>query len=162
MHPLSYLRRAGNAHSGASAVTPPGIEDQREAKGLVITVVFTTVSATLLALKQAAEFGRSLGARIRILVPHAVPYPLPLDRPQVDPGIRLRRFRTIVLDAAVETWLDVRLCRDTQHCILQDLCPSSLVLIGGRKRWCWCTREERLAKKLSFAGHHVLFIPEKG
>jgi len=126
---------------------------------LSVTVVFTTVPATLVALRRGAQLAHDLGAQIRILVPHVVPYPLPIDRSQADPEFKVRRFRTTSVDGAVKTQIDVRLCRDPRKAVMQTLCPQSVVLIGGRKRW-WPTRETRLAKLLSIAGHHVIFVPQ--
>ena len=45
---------------------------------LNIAVVFTSVASTLAALKEAGNLASSLGARIKLLVPQVVPYPLPL------------------------------------------------------------------------------------
>jgi hypothetical protein len=138
---------------------PNSCERPEEANALSVTVVFTTIPATLIALQRGGELAQQLGARIRILVPQVVPYPLPIDRPQVDPEFKVRRFRTVSVYDAIETRIDVRLCRDAQDAVMQGLCPRSLVLIGGRKRW-WPTREKRLAKTLSLAGHHVIFVPQ--
>ena len=127
---------------------------------LSITVIFTTSAATLHALKRAGELAYQLGGRVRIIVPQVVPYPLPIDRPTVDPNFRLRQFRTFFFQHAIETHIDVRLCRDAHECLKQALAPQSIVLIGGRNRW-WITREKRLARMLRRSGHQVMFIPEK-
>jgi hypothetical protein len=124
---------------------------------LPVTVVSTTIPATLKALQVAGELAHELGARISILVPVVVPYPLPLDRPPVDPKFTLRHFRTVCVDGSVKTRIDVRLCRDAVAAIEQALNPQSLVLIGGQQRL-WPTREHRLAKRLTRAGHHVIFV----
>src|ERR1700733_9615940 len=50
---------------------------------LNISVVFTSVKATLGALKEAGNLAKSLGGRITLIVPQIVPYPLPLTRPPV-------------------------------------------------------------------------------
>jgi hypothetical protein len=133
-------------------------DEQDRSNGLPVTVVYTTVAATLAALRRAGELAQQLDARIRIVVPHVVPYPLPIDRPHIDPSFKVRHFRTISVDGAIETNIDVCLCRDPYKAIMQSVCPQSVVLIGGRKRW-WRTREQRLAKRLSIAGHHVIFVP---
>jgi hypothetical protein len=125
---------------------------------LRVTVVATTIPATLNALRRAGELAHELGAHIRVVIPHVVPYPLPLDHPPVDPDFKARHFRTICPDGAVETTIDVRLCRDAYEAVAQSLGPESLVVIGGEKRW-WFTAEHRLARKLTLAGHHVLFVP---
>jgi hypothetical protein len=138
--------------------SPGGGEDNEQ--HLSITVVFTTSAATLHALKRAGELAHQLGARIRIIVPQVVPYPLPIDRPAVDPNFRLRQFRTLFFQHAIETHIDVRLCRDAHECLKQALTPQSIVLIGGRNR-CWITREKRLARVLRRSGHQVMFISQE-
>src|SRR6185295_14617160 len=50
---------------------------------LSIAVIFTSVECTLAALKEAGILATSLGARITLLVPQVVPYPLPLASPPV-------------------------------------------------------------------------------
>jgi hypothetical protein len=137
----------------------PGRREANE-QHLSVTVVFTTSAATLHALKRAGELAHQLGARIRIIVPQVVPYPLPIDRPAVDPNFRLRQFRTLFFQHVIETHIDVRLCRDVRECLKQALAPQSIVLIGGRNRW-WITREKRLARVLRRSGHQVMFIPQE-
>lgn len=144
---------------GPCELRPHFRDDGEKADGFSVTVVFTTVAATLMALRRAGELARELNARIRILMPHVVPYPLPIDRPPVDPEFKLRHFRTITADDTIETSIDVRLCRNSDDAVKQALCPQSVVLIGGPRRF-WPTRETRLARKLSVAGHHVIFVPQ--
>ena len=128
---------------------------------LSVTVLFTTVAATLEAVREAARLALELGARIRILVPSAVPYPLDLERPRVDPLFRLRQFRTLCDEHAVETFIDVRLCRDKRRCIQAALAPHSLVLIGAEASiWPW-TSEKLLTKELRDNGHEVILVSSK-
>lgn len=133
---------------------------QERSYGLPVTVVSTKVPATLAALRRAGELAQQLEARIRIIVPHIVPYPLPINYPPTDSHFKARHFRTVSVDGAIETRIDVCLCRDPYDAIEQSISPQSLVLIGGRKRW-WRSSEQRLAKRLNGAGHHVIFVPHK-
>lgn len=136
---------------------PDSGEQEKEINGLSFTVVFTTIPATLLALQRGNELARQLDARIRVLVPHVVPYPLPIDRPQVDPEIKLKWLRSALVDGAIEIRIHLLLCRDAQNAVMQGLRPRSVVLIGGLKRW-WPVREQRLVRRLTLAGHHVIFV----
>ena len=62
----------------------PGRSETEEAeRRLNISVIFTSVEATLAALKKAGALASSLGARITLVVPQVVPYPLPLESPPV-------------------------------------------------------------------------------
>jgi len=127
-------------------------------RGLNIAVVFTSVVATLAALREAAELASQLGARITLLVPQVVPYPLPLESPPVLLDFNERRFRVIANESAVETKVSIYLCRDRIQALLSALgSEPSIVVVGGRKRVWWPTRDEVLARALRQAGHEVIF-----
>lgn len=129
--------------------------DQRK---LNIAVVFTSVEATLAALRRAGLLASSLGARITLHVPQLVPYPLPLERPPVLLDWNQRRFRVIAGASPVETVVRLYLCRDKVETLNRALSAGSLVVIGGPKVWWPFTREKRLAAALRLLGHEVIFI----
>jgi len=124
---------------------------------LNISVVFTAIDSTLAALKQAGAMASSLGARITLVVPQVVPYPLPLNSPPVLLDFSERRFRVIAGASRVETQVRIYLCRDRLETLATVLKPHSLVVIGGRKRWWWPRPEKRLANRLRRDGHEVIF-----
>jgi hypothetical protein len=128
--------------------------EETESK-LDISVVFTSVNATLTALKEAGNLARSLGGRITLIVPQIVPYPLPLTSPPVLVDFNERRLRVIANNCRVETCVSIYLCRDPLEILQSVLKPHSLVVVGTRKRW-WPTAERRLAKKLRSFGHQVV------
>jgi hypothetical protein len=150
----------GKKHSGSLPAVGklPAPDFETNPPGLPLTVVYTTIEATLAALRCAAQLAVQLEAQIRVLVLQTVPYPLPLDRPQVDPAFRIRHFMTHSENESIETHIDVLLCRDADKCLLQTLQPQSLVLIGSHRRF-WFTREKQWGKKLRNAGHHVILVP---
>jgi hypothetical protein len=131
------------------------IGDQTDQK-LNIAVVFTSVESTLAALKEAGNLANSLGARIKLVVPQVVPYPLPLETPPVLVEFNENRFRVLASESPVETSVQVYLCRDRFETLASALKPGSIVVLGGRKRW-WPTKDERLARQLRRAGYEVLF-----
>ena len=122
---------------------------------LDISVVFTTVDATLSALQQAGDLASSLGGRITLIVPQVVPYPLPLTSPPVLVDFNERRLRVLAGRCSVETRVSIYLCRDPWETLKSVLKPHSLVVLGSRKRW-WPTAEKRMAAKLRSAGHEVM------
>jgi hypothetical protein len=126
---------------------------------LNVSVIFTSVDATLAALREAGRLlgsqARSLGGRITLIVPQIVPYPLPLNSPPVLVDFNERRLRVIASDCRVETSVCVYLCRDPLEILRSVLKPHSLVVVGSRRRW-WPTAEKRLAAKLRSAGHEVI------
>jgi hypothetical protein len=124
---------------------------------LNIAVVFTSVASTLAALKEAGNLANSLGARIQLIVPQVVPYPLPLETPPVLVEFNEHRFRVIADESPVETSVQIYLCRDRLEMLLQTLSPGAPVVIGGCKKW-WPTTERLLACRLRQAGHKVIFI----
>ena len=119
-------------------------------------MLFTTVVGTLGALREAARLAHQLSARIRILVPHVVPYPLPIDRPRVEPEFRLRQFQTLCQQEPIETRIDVRLCRNAHHCILDSLPADSVIVIGGCGGWWPLSYERCLARRLRSAGYQIV------
>jgi hypothetical protein len=127
---------------------------------LNIAVVFTSVESTLAALKEAGNLANSLGARIKLVVPQVVPYPLPLETPPVLVEFNENRFRVMASQSPVETSVQIYLCRDRFDTLTAALKPGSIVVLGGRKRW-WPTKDETLARQLRRAGYEVLFKETK-
>jgi|SRR4051812_45960342 hypothetical protein len=125
---------------------------------LSLTVVFTTVAATLEALRAASRLAGQFKARVRVLVPSVVPYALDITRPRVDPLFRLRHLRTLCQQDSVETFLDIRLCRDRLPCIREALAPRSLVLIGAQPGFWHRRAEERIVRELQRDGHDVTLV----
>jgi acetyl esterase/lipase len=97
-----------------------------------------------------------------------VPYPLPLEQPPRNLQFVSRRFRTLAASTwrgespASHRWIDTRadivLCRDAWRGLMGKLPPCSVVVVGRRAGFwpLWTCREERLAKRLRDAGHHVV------
>jgi len=131
------------------------VENEADQK-LNIAVVFTSGDATLAALREAGKLASSLGARIKLVVPQVVPYPLPLESPPVLVEFNEKRFRVIASESPVETSVHIYLCRDRSETLISVLKPGSIVVLGGRRRW-WPTKEKHLARRLRRAGYEVLF-----
>ena len=123
---------------------------------LNLDVVFTSVEPTLAALKTAGALASRLNARITLVVPQIVPYPLLLKTPPVLIDFNERRFRIIASQCPVAVTVRIYLCRDTAETLAGVLKPDSVVVLGGRRRW-WPTAEKRLARKLRRMGHEVIF-----
>jgi hypothetical protein len=135
--------------------TPPRALHARREEVLNVFVIFTSVNATLHALKEAGNLADQLNGRIMLVAPQVVPYPLPLTSPPVLLDWNERRLRVIANQSAVETIVRIYLCRDRWQALEHVLGPHSVVVVGGRKRW-WPTREGRLARRLRRAGHEVI------
>jgi len=146
--------QAQNSFSRGGAA-PSSSQNARAA--LEVVVMFTDVPSTLRALKTAAELAHNLNARIRVLAPQIVPYPLPLDSPQVSKEFHERRFQTLTSNGPVDTRVELCLCRDREEALCQALEPEALVVIGAHRKW-WPTADKALAKKLRRKGHHVFLV----
>src|SRR6266849_4711039 len=66
---------------------------------LEVAVVFTSAAPTIAALKKAGALADRLSARINLVVPQTVPYPLPLDSPPVLLEFSERRFQEIAMQS---------------------------------------------------------------
>lgn len=140
----------------SKAAFPLPAQTEETEPRLNISVVFTTVEATLEALRRAGDLASRLSGHITLLVPQVVPYPLPLTSPPVLLDWNERRFHVIASESPVDTKVLLYLCRDRVETLMRVLTARSLIVIGGRKRW-WPTAETRLARKLRRAGHEVIF-----
>lgn len=157
---MSILERWTRAARGFAA---PGAElpGSLEAPGsFEVVVLHTSTRETLAALKSAAGLADGLGAQIRLLVLETVPYPLPVNHPQVDVEFTKCRFRTVAADARVETYVDIRVGRDYRAMLESALKPRSLIVVGGKPGW-WPTLRYRLKRRLEQQGHHVVFSAAK-
>jgi hypothetical protein len=127
---------------------------------LEISVVFTCPEFTITALKRAADLAGNLDARITLIVPQVVPFPLPLSSPPVLLDFQEARLREIASNTPVETVVRIYLCRSRWELLQTVLEPHSLVVLGTRAQWKatphWFTRERRLARKLRHVGHEVV------
>jgi hypothetical protein len=123
---------------------------------LEVSVIFTSVEATLAALRKAGALASELRAGINLIVPQVVPFPLPLTSPPVLLDFNERRFHVLAGRTPVDTTVRIYLCRDGPDAVKAALQPKSLVVVGGRKCW-WPTREKALVRRLRRAGHEVVF-----
>jgi hypothetical protein len=134
----------------------PAAAVETAAGKLELTVLHTGMPATLQALSKAAGLARDLDARIRLVVPQIVPYPLDLNKPPVLLAFQERCFRELAAAQAIETRVEIFLCRDVDVLLEEILPEHSTVLLGGRKTW-WPTAQTRLANRLHHLGHQIVF-----
>jgi hypothetical protein len=120
-----------------------------------VAVAFTSHEASIPALKRATALASGLSARIILVVPQVVPYPLPLEMPPIPLVFSMRQFDKIVAESPVEITVRLYLCRDRWLTLASVLKPHSLVVIGLPRRW-WPTREQRVARDLRHDGHKVI------
>ena len=85
--------------------------DLKPGSALEVNVLFTSTGATIAAAKVAGTLAHDLGARIRVIVPQVVPFPLPLSEPTVKPEFTANR-------------IGMRCCPDTRPASLW-MCKSA-------------------------------------
>jgi hypothetical protein len=133
------------------------IADQASAiPALRVIVVYTFVEEALRVCSQTAQFVEQLGMTLRILVPVVVPYPLPIERPPVDPQFIAHGIIEACAGVDVPVRIDVRLCRDRLQCVGHELERPSIVVLPRRRRWAW--GERRLERTLRRDGYEVVVL----
>jgi len=132
-----------------------------------LDVVYTGRS-TRQALKKAVDLAAGLEARIRVILPRVVPFPLPLHDPPVSRGFDRRRVLSMVNRYAPGACVLICYCRDEVtgllHALGQGLEVASrhtIVMAGKKRRW-FPTKEQRTAERLEAAGLNVVFVDHGG
>ena len=122
-------------------------------------VLATSTAGSRAALALAIPLARGSGARLVVLIPKIVPYPISVDRPIDSTSFITRRYREVVDELNFDADIKVCLCRRVDDVVLQLLPAASTVVVGGRAgRWL-PSRSERLARTLRRRGHHAVFAP---
>ena len=124
-----------------------------------VYVMATTFKGTRAALDTAIPLARGSRARLMIVVPQIVPYPLPIDAPAEPTPFAAERYRSLLHQLHAEAEVRVCLCRHQDDVILQMLPSHATVVVGGPAGTWHASREERLARRLTHLGHHVVFAP---
>jgi hypothetical protein len=129
----------------------PLAEPDLSGRQLNLKVIFTDLPRTAAALAAAQSLARGLRARITLLVAQVVPYPLPLDQPDVPMEFTARLLESVAFE---DTAIEIYLCRDRNETLRRVLGPDSLVVIGARK---W--RDWRLTSIIRRSGRRVVVVP---
>jgi hypothetical protein len=151
------MKRNSTSLDGSGTLARPRSAEDELARGIDITVVFTSLEGTRLAVAEADRLAAGLGAHITVLVPDVIPYHLPLDRPFLPEGFLADRLESITASCRADTRVEICMCRDPGSLLRDRLQPGSLVLVGAaRRRWHW--RERRLGRTLTKMGQDVLLV----
>jgi hypothetical protein len=122
-----------------------------------VNVIFTTIEATMSALRVAAILARACNASVRLIAPQPAP-PTYGDASSPRSPVESDAFRARLareIDARVQVLVCVvRSAADIARTLLRR---HSLVVIGGRRSWL-PTRQERLRRALEAQGHFVVFV----
>ena len=124
---------------------------------LDLVVPYTNPALAARALTAATELARGFEAAVTLMAVYVLPYPSPLECQE---GIRKRleaELTAVARTSPVAIRVKLVFARDRADAYLGLLRRQSMVVIGTKDRW-WPTREERLARKLTVAGHSVAII----
>jgi hypothetical protein len=123
-----------------------------------VYVIATRFDGTRAALAAAIPLARGSRARLVVLVPQIVPYPLAVDGPADATVFVERRYCDLVHEMDGEAEIKIFLCR-TPNDVLRVIPPASTVVVGGASGSVLPSREERLTRRLTHLGHRVIFAP---
>jgi hypothetical protein len=121
-------------------------------------VIATRFEGTRPALETAIPLARGSRARLVLLVPQIVPYPLPVDGPAEATAFVERRYCDLVHEMDGEAAIKILLCR-TLNDVLAVIPRAATVVVGGASGSVLPSREERLTRCLTHLGHRVIFTP---
>lgn len=124
---------------------------------LRVFVAHTSPELTKASLKAVSPLTRHLGARVTLLAVQIVPFPLPLDHPDIAPQFVERELAALAREIEAPVDVQVVIARDLDTGLQQVLTTGSLVVVAARKRWL-PSAEGRLARSLARAGHSVALL----
>jgi len=126
-------------------------------KPLRIVIPFTSHELARAEFQAALDMAGDLDAMITLAFVHVVPYPLPLNRPDVSREHLLRGLTELANSSAMPVRVLMVLARDRQTAVRRLMPPGALVLLATKRRL-WRTEEETLARILTRDGHRVVLI----
>ncbi len=125
-----------------------------------VHVVATGEHETAAALKQAASFADFAGLTVCLNVFHVVPYPLPLDQPNIPLEALRDRYTAVLSQLDVHACVHIYLCRSYPDAVRQCFNGPSVIYVGCPKS-VWPNKEKRLARLLEKSGHNVFVVPKR-
>ncbi len=134
-----------------------GALERRTGSGrLSVFVPYTTDELTRTALSAAAAFATSLEAKIVLLDVHVVPFPLPVNQPDVSKDHIRRVLAMIAAESTAPVEVRLLFARD-KEIMPRYMSADSIAVVATKKRW-WRTAEEKLARFLMKAGYSVAVL----
>jgi hypothetical protein len=124
---------------------------------LRVVVLHTSPERTRAALRSVAQWTRNLDATVWLVDVHAVPYPVPLDRPTVAREHLQKQLRDAAEGSEILLQVQVLYARDRTEALRQLLVKETVLVVPTRRCW-WRTSEERLARALTHGGHKVALV----
>ena len=120
-------------------------------------VVFTSVDATLDAVRTAYDLARPMGLGVTVVHFRPVSYAAGLDSPIGTSPAETAEFSDRLRVEGVPAKICVCMCRSERDAAAALIPPQSLVVVGGRRAW-WPTAASRWQRTLESLGHRVLLV----
>jgi len=124
---------------------------------LSLNVLSTTREGTECALASAKRLIAGLDAQVVVLVPRLTRFGAAFDPSGHERATIIDEHRALAARVGVHVTVLLCVCRRYDDVVHQMLGRSSLLIVGGRTRTWWPTREERLVSRLSREGYPVVF-----
>ena len=123
---------------------------------LWVVIPFTTPDLTRAAMRHAGACS-DLDVHVAFIDVQVVPFPRPIDEPPISNEYSQRRLKELFNESGLPGRAAVLYTRDWLEGFRRVLEPDSLVVIAT-SRCSWPTREKKLARALSKAGHQVMLL----
>ena len=140
-----------------TSAAPSAPEVGAQARTLSVNVLATTRDGTACALASAKRLIGGLDAHVVLLVPRLTRFASPFDPSGEERARVIDEYRALAAEVGVHVSVFLCVCRRRDDVVHQMLGRSSLLIVGGRTRRWWRTREERLVSRLSREGYPVVF-----
>lgn len=122
-----------------------------------IHVLATTPGATRAAIAAAVPLARGAGARLLVLVPHALPPASDCEERLDSTDVVVGAYRDLVSELGGQG--AVRLCLCSRPEDVSRLLPEHATIVGGGMPPRWLpSSETRLARRMAALGHHVIMV----
>ncbi|MGE0702502.1 MAG: hypothetical protein AB7F99_07390 [Vicinamibacterales bacterium] len=152
----AWLEKHPNAPAHVEESTAEAVTDATRGR-LSVNVLATTHDGTRCALGVAKRLTGSLDAQVVLLLPRLASSAGGFDPASQERSTLVDKYRALAADVGVHAKVLFCVCHRYDDVVHQMLGRSSLIVLGGRKRISWPTREERLVSRLTKEGYPVVF-----
>jgi hypothetical protein len=151
----AWLEKHPDAPVDASQPTREVVACAMPAK-LLVNVLATTHDGTRCALDVAKRLTGGLDAQVVLLLPRLVSFAGGFDPASEERSTLIDEHCALAADVGVHVKVLFCVCHRHDDVVHQMLGRSALLIVGGRTRTWWPTREERLVSRLAKEGYPVV------
>ena len=122
-----------------------------------VHVVATTLAGTRAAIRRAAELANGFESRVHVIAARQMSSDRSFDQQSASAHAFAQEIMALPETGSSRVKVLPCVCRRLSD-VAQLLTRQAVVVIGGRSRWWWASREQRLADTLAAEGYRVLFV----